>query len=75
MSLPDRLEFIERRFKLRLEVLVELLFLADRGRSNCFPRLQQILKLKLEFFDAIDWNSVDESVLHRPHHGHLLVHR
>src|SRR5206468_7323790 len=74
-SSPCRLEFIERRFQLRLEVFVELLFLANRYKQSCFPRLQPILKLQLVLLDAIDWNSIEVPVLQRPHHRYLLFHR
>src|SRR5260370_38196114 len=75
VSSPGRLEFVECRFQLRLEVFVELLLLADRPEQSSLPRLQPILKLKLVLLDALDWNSIEVPILHRPHHDHLLVHR
>src|SRR5947207_15038946 len=74
-SSPSRFEFIERRFQLRLDVFVELLFLANRSKQSLFPRLQVILKLRLVLFDAFDWNRVEVSILHRPDHRNLVFHR
>src|ERR1043166_4781941 len=74
-SLPSRLEFIERRFQLRLEVFVELLFLANRCEQSSFPRLQPVLKFDLVLLHALDWNSIEVPILHRPNHRHLLFHR
>src|SRR6266480_3411575 len=74
-SSPDRFEFIKSRFQLRLEVFVELLFLANRSKQSFFPRLQPILKFQLVLLDTLDWNRVDVSILHRPYHGHLFFHR
>src|SRR5438552_13352421 len=53
-SSPDRLEFVERRFQLRLDVLVELLFLADRPEQSSLPRLQPILELQLVLLNTVD---------------------
>src|SRR5881628_2128576 len=75
VSSPSRLEFVECRFQLRLKIFVELLFLADRPEQSSLARLQPILKLKLVLLDAIDWNSIEVAILHRPHHRHLLFHR
>src|SRR5439155_9134836 len=54
VSSPSRLEFIESRFQLRLEIFVEVLFLADRPEQSSFPCLQPILKLQLVLLDTFD---------------------
>ena len=69
------LKFVERRLHLRLEVLIDLFFLANRLEQTGFACLQVILKLQLVFFDPLDRNSVEVAVLHRPHHSHLFFHR
>src|SRR5205085_11345100 len=74
-SSPDRLEFVERRFQLRLDVLVQLLFLAGRPEQSSLPRLQPILQFQLVLLHALDWNRIDVSIFDRPNPSHLLVPR
>src|SRR5215470_5987268 len=74
ISSPGRLELIERRFQLRLEVFVELLFLANCFQQAFFPCLQPILKFELVLLHALDRNSIAVAILHRPHDRHLLFH-
>src|SRR5206468_8994549 len=67
--------FIQRRFQLRLDIFIEFLFLANRAKQSRFPRFQPILEFKLVLLDAVDWDRIEVSVLHRPQHGYLLFDR
>src|SRR5207249_11642422 len=72
---PGCLKFIQRRFELRLEILVEFFFLPNRSKQSFFPCLQPVLKFQLVLLDSVDWDRIEVSVLHRPQHGYLFFDR
>src|SRR5262245_49989213 len=71
-SLPGHFEFVQSRFHLGLNVLIELFLLSNRSKQWLLPRLQPILKLQLILLDSLNRHRIKVSVLHCPHHGDLL---